>query len=188
MFRRFDGGVAEDPTKSRCQVDGGMHPPLFGTRAVRTFERVWVPMSLCACCCSSTNYENPAGTDVLRKGTRESAQWDDLPGHEFRRNVELPKHPLESLSCDRRRRLAADDFIQGRNDWVVGDIHVHTTGVVALAKNKSIKVLRGSQLEPAKRTEPGSRSSSVMMTSATMRPPTGPSRSPDPRTAASRRM
>src|SRR5262245_38902255 len=81
-------------------------------------------MSLCACCCPSTNDENPTGTDVLRKGTCEGAEWDNLPGHESCRGIELSKHPLEGRRYGRRSRVAADDFIQGSNDRVVGDVHV----------------------------------------------------------------
>jgi hypothetical protein len=80
-------------------------------------------MSLCSCFCSRTDHENPTGADALGKAICEGAEWDGLPRHEFRRGIELPKHPLEGRSYDRGSRVAADDFIQGNNDRIVGDIH-----------------------------------------------------------------
>ena len=59
-----------------------------------------------------------------RKAACEGAKWDGLPRHECRRGTP-PKHLLEGRSYDRRSRVAAaDDFMQGSNDQVVGDIHV----------------------------------------------------------------
>ena len=91
---------------------------------------------------------------------------DDLPRHEFRRGIELPKHSLEGRSYDRRRRVAADDFIQGSNDRIVGNIHVDS--VLKCRSNVNGKTLNSGTARNSAREISPARSASRVRIGSTL--------------------
>src|SRR5262245_5503244 len=111
---------------------------------------------------------------LMRQRLKQVTGWRDVV-----RNLDVEDEECHSYS----EHPIAERFDPGRVAVVR-----HHTAFDSFIANSSLKEYCGRQSERAERTESGSRSSIPTSTSATIRPPTGPRRSPPPRTAPSRRM